>query len=80
MRKQKIKQFEMVKDILIYIATATHRVNYKNVQEHVVNLTRSSIVGYLNTLAEEGYLVRYGDYYYTYAATEKTKQLFGIAP
>lgn len=80
MKIQTVKSFEMIKDMLVYIATATHEVNFSDIQENVVDLCRSQVISYLNTLTKEGYLIKHGNYRTTYTATLKTKQLFGIAP
>lgn len=75
-----VRTFDRVKDILIYIATATHEVTTLELEEYVVDLNRTQINLVIKGLVREGYLISNGlRAGRAYTATHKTKQLFGIA-
>lgn len=81
MSRLAVKKFEMVKDILIYIATARHEVTLRELQIAVTDLYRTQLNDCLLELVEQEYLISNKlNTKRAYTATLKTKQLFGIAP
>jgi len=80
MNKSYVQRFETIKDILIYIATATHAVGSAELQDNVTDLCRSQTNNCLKGLVREGYLISNGlQSGRAYTATDKTRELFGIA-
>ncbi|WP_407412473.1 hypothetical protein [Acinetobacter sp.] len=76
-----ISRFELIKDILIYIAVSDHAVTALELEERVVDMARGQVNYLLRGLLADDYLAlsqkgRSGAG--MYIATLKTKQLFGI--
>lgn len=75
----RLNGFEFTKDVLVYIACATHPVSTLEIRERVVDCTHVMINRDLRDLVDEGYLIgkRISNTNF-FTATDKTKQLFGI--
>ena len=79
MNVETVKRFDEIKDILVYIAFATNEVSALDLQENVTELQRSHLNVLLKRLVGAGYLRSNGKRNTrAYAATDKTKQLFGV--
>ena len=80
MRASSIKKFEDFKDVLVYIAVATNPVTAYELEENVVDLARGQLNLDLSAMVKSGYLLpQGGKNKRAYTATDKTKQLFGVA-
>lgn len=78
MRPKARSTFERRLDILIFAAHATKDFTVRDVYECVVDATALRIRNCLSDLVDSGYLEKTS--IYSYQATGKTKQLFGVQP
>lgn len=75
-KSQSADQFELRLGLLRFIAYLTHSISISEIQEAEVDKNPQVIRGYLADLIELGYVQK--DSVWTYSATEKAKQLFGV--
>jgi len=77
-QSQSADQFELRLGLLRYIAHLNRSVSISEIQEAEIDKSPQIIRGYLADLIQLGYVQKAS--VWTYSATEKAKQLFGVKP